>query len=399
MKIAIIIDSSLFDGGGFQTILSSAKILAKQSSPQYEFVFLTRFKSNLAIFKKHGISVETIAINRIDYLKNSFLENIRKIKSVRWFEKACRSKFTKWCENNQIDLAYFLGPSDIALLCRCNYILTVWDLCHRDFPEFPEVRSEGEFERRERTLTKTLPMAFRIFADSEEGKKNIVRRYAVDDQRVMVLPFLPSLSMDFNIKQELLDIKKKYKVQGDYIFYPAQFWPHKNHVYILKGLKAMKVTYGKIIYALFSGGDKGNLEFVKKCAIELGVADQIRFLGFVSESEIKPLYKSALALIMPTYFGPTNIPPLEAFMVGCPVLYSGIYQLEDQFPGAVLHLDLHNPKSMADQLMKIIAKNEEVTKAIKKGYDFIKSWNAEGYWNCIEEQLSTFQSILGTWKL
>ena len=51
------------------------------------------------------------------------------------------SPFEKKLIAHQIDLVYFLSPTSLALsLEKLNYITTLWDLCHRDNPEFPEVR-------------------------------------------------------------------------------------------------------------------------------------------------------------------------------------------------------------------------------------------------------------------
>jgi glycosyltransferase involved in cell wall biosynthesis len=56
-------------------------------------------------------------------------------------------------------------------------------------------------------------------------------------------------------------------------------------------------------------------------------------------------YRRARALVMPTYYGPTNIPPLEAFSVGCPVAISGIYGMPEQAGDAALFFD---PDSVAE---------------------------------------------------
>lgn len=41
-------------------------------------------------------------------------------------------------------------------------------------------------------------------------------------------------------------------------------------------------------------------------------------------------YRRARRMVMPTYFGPTNIPPLEANALGCPVAVSKVYGMPEQ---------------------------------------------------------------------
>ena len=214
-----------------------------------------------------------------------------------------------------IDLVYFLSPSGwTRSLERLNYITTVWDLCHRDDPEFPEVSSNRQLESRDSYYRSTLPRATAIFVDSELGKKNVIRRYAIDEQRIYVLPFQPAVSTynpSLTNSESVVDVRKRYQLDVPYVFYPAQFWSHKNHIYLLEGLRALDDLYSLKVGAVFSGVDKGNLQFVQTRTFELGLDDRVRFVGFVPNEEIPYFYRQSLALVMPTYFGPTNLPPLK----------------------------------------------------------------------------------------
>jgi glycosyltransferase involved in cell wall biosynthesis len=48
----------------------------------------------------------------------------------------------------------------------------------------------------------------------------------------------------------------------------------------------------------------------------------VKFLGFVPSEHMRGLYEGALGVVMPTYFGPTNLPPLEAWALDKPLIYS-----------------------------------------------------------------------------
>ena len=59
--------------------------------------------------------------------------------------------FLKKTFAEKIDLVYFVSPSRLAAdLKKLNFIFTIWDLCHRDNPEFPEVKKDNQFETREK---------------------------------------------------------------------------------------------------------------------------------------------------------------------------------------------------------------------------------------------------------
>ena len=55
----------------------------------------------------------------------------------------------------------------------------------------------------------------------------------------------------------------------------------------------------------------------------------IKFLNFVNNNELPYLYKECLAAVMPSFFGPTNIPPLERFCLDVPVIYSDLKDFSD----------------------------------------------------------------------
>jgi len=110
------------------------------------------------------------------------------------------------------------------------------------------------------------------------------------------------------------------------------------------------------------------------------------------------LYKQALALVMPTYFGPTNIPPLEAFKLGCPVLYSDLPGLRDQVKGAALLLDLKDPESLVKNLLKVIGNSADIKTLIANGYRIVESWTDQDYWYKLKEIFDEYAVKLKCWK-
>ena len=254
-------------------------------------------------------------------------------------------------KKKKVDLVYFISQSYLTnYLHNINYIFTLFDLCHRDNPEFPEVKNNRIFEFREKQLQNNLARATAVLTESIR-KKNVIYRYRLDEERVHVFPIEPAPTIEFvksrsdnNIENKYIDIKKKYNLKYDYIFYPAQFWAHKNHIYILKTLNILQNEGSDLLGAIFSGSDQGNLSYIKDMTKQFNLENKVRFTGFVSNEEINYLYSQSIALVMPTYFGPTNIPPLEAFKLNVPVIYSDLPGLRDQVKGAALLVDLNDPK-------------------------------------------------------
>jgi glycosyltransferase involved in cell wall biosynthesis len=220
-----------------------------------------------------------------------------------------------------VDLVYFVNPWHRAMLLqKLNYIFTVLDLCHRDFPEFPEVRVFGEFEVRENMYKAILPKAYLTLVDSPELKERIQYRYGLDPDRVLAMPFQPSSLFQSNGHGSNGTVSP-YQLGAGYLFYPAQFWSHKGHRRLLQALMLLRKNTGDCPVCVFAGDGANLRDRLEQESVSLGLADRVRFLGFVPSDHLEPLYRNARALVMPTYFGPTNLPPLEAWTLGIPVIY------------------------------------------------------------------------------
>ncbi|WP_416695887.1 glycosyltransferase family 4 protein [Candidatus Pseudothioglobus sp. Uisw_050_01] len=403
VRMAVIFDQILNVGGGYQQAINAATLVKKVNNKYCHPIFFTNHLENVDTLKLLGIEVIYLNISKLSRLFLKIRGIVSSQKLAKFLNKLIGlNSFEKALVDKDIDLVYFISPSGWAgYLEQLNYITTVWDLCHRDYPEFPEVRYNRTFEERESSYRKTLIKAVAVMAESELGKENIIRRYGVDENRTYVMPFSEAAYIKKFIDgdyDKAINIREKYSIPEDYIFYPAQFWAHKNHVYILQGLKILKENYGVIISAVFAGGDGGNLAYVKKIAYELDILDQLIFVGFVEDEMVPHIYNNSIALVMPTYFGPTNIPPLEAFTLGVPVLYSDLDGLREQVEGAALLLDLNNPDSMAVHINKLIHDKEFKKNLVIAGKQKLKVYEDDYRLNVINEICRDFQSKRYCWN-
>ena len=391
MNIAVIFDGALQDGGGFQQQLST--ILQLRKNNKYNFIAFVFSVENKTLLESYEIST--------CLLSSGFFNKVfRYINRQEWFYNfSSRFKiltsFERKLVKAKIDLVYFLSPSTLAVdLLIHNYIITVWDLCHRDTPEFPEGSNYRKFEQREQLYNKSLKKAVAVLVDSKIGKNNVIQRYGVDEKRVYVAPFAPSVNVENNAR---VDVESKYNIQGEYIYYPAQFWSHKNHIYIIDAISILK-SQGIEIRAIFSGTDRGNLSNILSYAKLKNIEELIQCIGFVPNEDLYSLYKNSLAMVMPSYFGPTNIPPLEAFAIGTPVIYSDIAGFREQVGDGALFCDLKTPESLVEHLLKLHNSKDFRTEMIQKGKLRLEELKKVNVVDILSEILDDFAVKLKCWK-
>jgi glycosyltransferase involved in cell wall biosynthesis len=283
----------------------------------------------------------------------------------------------KYFLKRKIDMIYFLTPNHMAVYTYNTHMInTVWDLFHMDGLEFPETGSFHAHNLRDQLLKKTLPRSIAIICDSYQTINKLSQKYLINKDRCYKVDY-PIPSYLKNNNNQLITKINNFDLKKTYIFYPSQLWPHKNHIYILEAIKIYNSNNDDKIFFLFSGSDKGNFDYIKKTTIELNIEKYIVYLGFVNHNELVSLYKNALALVMPTYALPTNIPPLEALYLECPIIYSkNEANQELPYKESLWEVDLDNPEDLSNTILKI-KKNKDniVNHKIKIGKTLLENLN------------------------
>lgn len=397
MKIIAVLESPATSGGAFNQGLNAIMQMSRICEGRFEFEVFTAHTENIKFLEKLGFSCVWFAPplqeksaslpERVPSLLQRVVTRANLVS--RWRARQSRKKIigspkenigsseknTGLIENNigwfekklmahGADVVYFLMPSvGPEPLQQLNYITTVFDLCHRDTPEFPEVRIFGEFQGREWHYKNNLAPALLLITESENLSERVAQRYGIDRIRCLAMPMLPAPFLKDEFSVDKYSVLKKYELKEGYFFYPAQFWSHKNHVRILEALVLLRET-GSNFRVVFAGSDQGNQRHVENLVARYSLNGQVRFLGFVPAEHMRALYEGCTAVVMPTYFGPTNLPPLEAWMIGKPLIYSA--HLKEQAGDAAVYANPDSATELAEA-MKAGADPEIAARLVEQG--------------------------------
>jgi len=183
----------------------------------------------------------------------------------------------------------------------------------------------------------------------------------------------------------------KYKLPNKYIFYPANFWFHKNHILIINAISLLRLQdiILDVVFtgSIFDGNNPHNCyNELMKLAERLNVSNQIHYLGRIPDEHISLLYKQSIALVMPTFFGPTNIPYLEAFYLDCPVITSNLRGIIDQVGNAAILIDPNCPNDLVNAILQL---DNQILKRklIENGHMILNNWTKTDYSNKMDHLL------------
>ena len=298
--------------------------------------------------------------------------------------------------DDDIELVWFVeGAPSYAI--DIPYIATVWDLMHLTHPWFPEVSARGEWTKRELARGEYLKRAAAIITGTHAGKREIECFYGVPPERIHLLPHPTPVLKGMSPEVDEM-VLARYGVTGQFLLYPAQFWPHKNHVALVRALKCLQDAKFPDFSVVFVGSDMGNREFVRRIAEEVGVADKVRFLGFVSTQDLVSLYRKAFALVYVSFCGPENLPPLEAFALGCPVVAADIPGSREQLGDCAWLVDPTRPQDIAGAITAL-AENQALRNAlIQRGRQRALQWGGSDYAKGVLAILDRFAPIRSAWS-
>ena len=302
-------------------------------------------------------------------------------------------------ERRRIDLLWYnhIPPVHIGV----PYLINIFDLQHRLQPAFPEVSSEGQWEYRERVWSDGVRRAALVTVGSDEARAQLSHFYGVPLERIFVLPF-PTPQRAIDIARGAIavegsgDIRAKYGIKGDFLFYPAQFWPHKNHVNLLLGLKLLQ-SRGRKVSLVLTGSDHGNRSHVEAVAQRLGLSDEVHFCGFVPYEDILAFYRQACALSYVSFFGPENLPPLEAMALGCPVIMADIAGVQTLHGDGPYLVDPRKPEAIADGVEWVLDNPDQVAGRVTRARNLALHNDCGHYLERLQQILDEFAFMRRGW--
>jgi len=380
-------------GGAFTFENNILESLFKMKIEHQLFIFYYGNNS----FPKHT-SATFIQLNHINEKKTKRKQIFNKLKKVLGINKkidSYSSQLNKFINSHKIDIIWFITPASEPV--DVPFLFTVWDLQHRLQPFFPEVSVSGWlWEQREDLYKTMLPKAAGIIACNKAGLNEIAYFYNIPRERIHILPHPSPIFLLNDQKDD--SILKNYHLPKKYLLYPANFWPHKNHIVILLALKILKEKYKLNFGVVFTGSDKGNLSYIQSKIEELKLQNNIIRLGFVSKDILLKLYTNAFSLVYPSFFGPENMPPLEAFALGCPVIASEVSGAKEQLGNAAILFDPRDENDLARKI-KLLYNNKKYRKMlINRGLKRASKWTSDDFVEGIIKIIDDFEPIRRCWS-
>lgn len=282
--------------------------------------------------------------------------SVIEFKLTRAIERACRK--------HGLDVVHFPATRIPAPRMKARTILTFFDMQYAFLPQF---FSKDEAAAIDKSYRESVGKAERIIAPTRFTMDSLREKYGVPANKMALISAGIGDSLGPAKKEEIEQVRGKYGLTGPYIIYPANPWPHKNHEKLLKAMKLLLDSNVPVPRLVLTGRLPGKEDILQDLVRELGVAEHVSDLGYVSKRDVEVLISGAVLLVFPSLFEGFGYPVLEAMACGCPVASANSTCLPELVGDAGLLFDPGTPESIANAIDRLVVRRDGIESCVRKG--------------------------------
>lgn len=271
-------------------------------------------------------------------------------------------------------------------------VSVIYDLQHHYYPQF---FAAEELFYRNKFFVETWQTASRLVCISDHVRRTVIENSDIDPKRVETA-YIRLTGRLTKPSSETIDlILKRLNLKQDrFIFYPANFWAHKNHTMLLTAFGIYRAQNAQSDLKLVcTGAPDAQMEYLQTAARKMQLEDWVVFPGYLADEELAGLMASCRALIFPSLYEGFGMPILEAMAFGKPVLCSNVTSLPEIAGDAAVFFDPKKPVEIAQAIMRIENEPALLSKLIECGYAHVATFG--GPQKMAMQYLQIFHNVVG----
>ncbi|HBE42542.1 MAG TPA: glycosyltransferase family 1 protein [Bacteroidales bacterium] len=271
----------------------------------------------------------------------------------------------------------YYDPYFLRFLGKKPFVLTIYDMIHELYPQFfPRYDSV----RKNKSIL--VNKADAIIAISENTKKDLVRIYKLDPEKVHVI-YLGNPFQD----REPIHKRIEIPIPDKYILFVGNRSNYKNYYFFIKAVRPLFAEYPDLSVVCAGGGKFSREEyaFLKESGIQ-GKVVQITS----NDEALQRIYHDAQSFIFPSLYEGFGLPVLEAFSCHCPALLSNRSSLPEVGGNAALYFDPNDGESIRSAVRCVLDNEESRERLIEEGLRQLKKFRWE---KTAEETRSVYQTV------
>lgn len=233
-------------------------------------------------------------------------------------------------------------------LAPCPVVVTIYDLSFVENPEaFPA--AQRRYLRHETAYS--CAHAARLVAISESGRRDIHRHFGVPLERIdVVTPGVDDCYHPLPADQ-VAAFRQEKGLPDTFILHVGTLQPRKNIPTLLDALARLERPDVALVLV---GGRGWIYEEIFARVQALGLADRVRFAGYVEDEELPLWYNAAAVLAFPSFYEGFGMPVADALACGTPVVAAATSSIPEAGGDVALYFEPRDADELAERLRQAL---------------------------------------------
>ena len=224
--------------------------------------------------------------------------------------------------------------------------------------DHPELFTPADLAYRQQVYAH-LTQAFRVVTLTEHARTQLLHHLTLPPEKIAVVP----LGAEPQVSIQTTDVPD---LPAQYIFYPANVWPHKRHDLLMRIFGLLCQQQPDLHLIMTGGRSAENRQHLQSLAAQYKCPpERIHDLGYVDDSTLIALYRHAQALLFVSQYEGFGMPLLEAMQQGCPVICAPLAAIPEVVGDAAIYVDSDQPDEWVKAVLTTLP--QQRTRLIEAG--------------------------------
>ncbi|WP_298875209.1 glycosyltransferase family 1 protein [uncultured Bradyrhizobium sp.] len=272
-----------------------------------------------------------------------------KLARLGYAQAIYRKRFSRSVRSQSLDLFHafnYLPAADPGVVT----LPVVYDLSFVRYPDFHPVDRLRALEG----LAWVIERAPMVQTISEFSRNEIARFYGYDKERIFVAPpAAASIFRPLGLQVTTSEIARYDITAGNYLLSVGTLEPRKNlRTLVAAYSNVSKSIRDRLPLIVVGGKGWGELDLPQSTA-GLVHEGSLRFIGSISNPDLRSLYEGARALLYPSVYEGFGMPVVECMACGTSVIHSSRTSMDEITAGLAPTVDALDVDAWSEQITKL----------------------------------------------
>lgn len=370
------------DNGGAKIFVLELLRRLAEIAPEIQFILLTQKASHdeLSVMDCYNIRRQMVlapvvqsnlrsrSIKIFSRIRSYFPARLRNIFICAGYKLNAllkRSNSSSLLRAMNVDLLFcpFTAPTyfekGIATVC------TIYDFQYKTYPEF---FSTEEASHRERVFIEACRKANILAAISNYSRNSAIAYAGFDSEHIRTIYLRMARRISSAVTLDNTILSHLGLIKGKYLFYPANFWKHKNHEMLLTAFgMACHAGLEEDIKLVCTGTPGKRQDWLIDVARTMGMEERVIFPGYLPDKEFSVLMFNSKGMVFPSLYEGFGLPVIEAMAASVPVACSNTTSLPEVAADAAILFDPRIPTQIAQAMISLVKNETLCTQLVQAG--------------------------------